>query len=155
MTRNGRKMAKIIPYVPSILGHLWVHKWVRVKFKVPEYGSRFPSTGPILRNYLVPGSRVWVQVPEYGSRSRSWPNIGGTYPPMGWVRFFAHKTICTIIFHLNTTCVTLLPFCIEVSLPIAFLFWEKHTNSKFTKLPSISLQTLEWTFDHRQHIVWI
>ena len=30
-----------------------------------------------------------------------------------------------------------------------FPFWgEKHTNSKFTKFPSILLQTLEWTFDH-------
>ena len=44
----------------------WVHKQVWVKFKVPEYGSRFPSTGPILGIYLGPGSRVRVQVPEYG-----------------------------------------------------------------------------------------
>ena len=42
----------------------WVHKRVRVQ--VPEYGSRFPSTGPLIVFYLGPGSRVRVQVPEYG-----------------------------------------------------------------------------------------
>ena len=63
-----------IPYVPPILGQvqIWVHKRVRVKFRVrvqvPEYGSKFPSTGPLLEFYLGPGSRVRVQVPEYGSR---------------------------------------------------------------------------------------
>ena len=35
------------------------------KFKVPEYGIRFPSTVPILGIYLGTGSRVQVQVPEY------------------------------------------------------------------------------------------
>jgi hypothetical protein len=42
----------------------WADFWVRV----PKYGSRFPSTGPILGIYLGPGSRVQVQVPEYRSR---------------------------------------------------------------------------------------
>ena len=47
----------------------WVHKRVRVKFKVPEYESRFPSTGLLqVEIYLGPGSRVRVQVPEYGCR---------------------------------------------------------------------------------------
>ena len=35
------------------------------KVKVPEYRSRFPSTGPLVVFYLGPGSRVQVQVPEY------------------------------------------------------------------------------------------
>jgi hypothetical protein len=56
-----------------------VHKQVRVKFKVPEYESRFPSTGPVpkygssINNYstykfpsMGPGSRERVKVPEYG-----------------------------------------------------------------------------------------
>ena len=43
---------------------IWIHKRVRVR--VPEYGSRFPSTGPLLVFYLGPGSRVRIQVPEYG-----------------------------------------------------------------------------------------
>ena len=40
---------------------------VRVKFKVPEYGSRFLTTGPILGIYLGPGSQIQVQVSKYGS----------------------------------------------------------------------------------------
>ena len=36
----------------------WVHKRVRVKFKVPEYGSRFPSTGPGSRVRIL-GKKKW------------------------------------------------------------------------------------------------
>ena len=50
---------------------------------INKYGSRFPSTGPILGIYLGPGSQVRVQVPKYGSRFPStdfgWLNIGGIY----------------------------------------------------------------------------
>ena len=35
------------------------------KLNVPEYRSRFPSTGLLLGIYLGPGYRVQVQVPEY------------------------------------------------------------------------------------------
>ena len=45
----------------------WANFWVHKRVRVPKYGSRFPSTGPILGIYLGPGSRVRVQVPEYGN----------------------------------------------------------------------------------------
>ena len=47
---------------------IWVHKRVQEKPNecINEYGSRFPSTGPLIVFYLGPGSRVRVQVPEYG-----------------------------------------------------------------------------------------
>ena len=35
------------------------------RLKVPEYGSRFPSTGLLLGICLGPGSQVQIQVPEY------------------------------------------------------------------------------------------
>ena len=56
---------------------IWVHKrgicrtvWVTdieptFRLKVPEYGSRFLSTGLLLGIYLGPGSQVQIQVPEY------------------------------------------------------------------------------------------
>ena len=61
----------------------WAIFWVHKRVRVPEYGSRFPSTGPILGIYLGPGSRVRVQVPEYRSRFpstvRGWSNISDSY----------------------------------------------------------------------------
>jgi hypothetical protein len=45
-----------------------VHKRVRVKFKVPEYGSRFPSTGPSSQVRVSSKQLQYIQVPEYGSR---------------------------------------------------------------------------------------
>jgi hypothetical protein len=45
-----------------------VHKRVRVKFKVPEYGSRFPSTGPSSQVRVINKQFQYIQVPEYGSR---------------------------------------------------------------------------------------
>ena len=64
----------------------WANFWVHKRVRVPKYGSRFPSTGPILGIYLGPGSRVRVQVPKYGSRFPStgmgWLNIGDSYGNM-------------------------------------------------------------------------
>ena len=41
---------------------------ISILYSIPEYGSRLPSTDPLLEIYLGPGSIVWVQVPGYGSR---------------------------------------------------------------------------------------
>ena len=38
----------------------------RVRVQVPKYGSRFPSTDPLLGIHLGPGSRVRIHFPEYG-----------------------------------------------------------------------------------------
>ena len=82
----------------------WVHKWVRVKFKVPKYRSRFLITGPgswvrvkvpkyrsptrdLFRSrYLGKGSgfRVQVQVPKYGSR---FPSTGPGSQVRIWGKF--------------------------------------------------------------------
>ena len=43
----------------------WANFWLHKRVRVPKYGSRFPSTGPILWIYSGPGSWVRVQVPEY------------------------------------------------------------------------------------------
>jgi hypothetical protein len=40
----------------------------KVRVKVPEYGSKFPSTGQLLTIKVHKGSRVQVEVPEYKSR---------------------------------------------------------------------------------------
>jgi hypothetical protein len=45
-----------------------VHKRVRVKFKVPEYGSMFPSTGLSSRVQVINKQLQYIQVPEYGSK---------------------------------------------------------------------------------------
>ena len=39
-----------------------------IRVKVPEYGSKFLSTGQLLAITVHKGSRVRVEVPEYGSR---------------------------------------------------------------------------------------
>ena len=65
-------------------GTVWVTDIGPTFEYINEYGSRFPSTDPILGIYLGPGSQVRVQVPKYGSRSRSWPNIGVTYGMSHW-----------------------------------------------------------------------
>ena len=44
----------------------WVHKRVRVKFKVPEYGSRFPSTGLSSQVRVNYKQLQYIKVPEYG-----------------------------------------------------------------------------------------
>ena len=90
-----------------------------IKFKVPEYGSRFPSTGPgswvrvqvpkyrsrflstvppnrfLFRSRFPstgPGSLVWVQVPKYGSRFPSTgPLLGFYLGPGSQVRVQAPK----------------------------------------------------------------
>ena len=65
----------------------WANFWVHKQVQVPKYGSRFPSTGPILGIYIGPGSRVRFQIPKYGSRFPSmdfgWLNIIGTYGAFG------------------------------------------------------------------------
>ena len=61
-----------------------VHKQVRVNFKVPEYGSRFPSSGLSSQVRVNYKQLQYIQVPEY----RSW------FPSMGqgsWVRIFDKK----------------------------------------------------------------
>jgi hypothetical protein len=44
----------------------WVHKRVRVKLKVPEYGSRFPSTGLSSQVRINYKQLQYIKVPEYG-----------------------------------------------------------------------------------------
>ena len=69
----------------------WVHK--RVQVQVPEYRSRFPSTGPLLVFYLGPGSRVQVQVPKYRFWTMKSPNF-----------LKCHKMILIFDIHLQDCC---------------------------------------------------
>ena len=69
----------------------WVHK--RVQVQVPEYRSRFPSTGPLLVFYIGPGSRVQVQVPKYRFWTMKSPNF-----------LKCHKMILIFNIHLQDCC---------------------------------------------------
>jgi hypothetical protein len=98
----------------------WVHKRVRVNFKVPEYGSRFPSTGPLLGFYLGPGSRVRVQVPEYVPR----------FPSTDFEKIIEITSFLQIslkmFFHfwIVIRCCTSLPCCMGHRIPIwAQKYW--------------------------------
>ena len=97
---NGRS-SHIRSFKYRMSHRYWANFWVHKRVRVPKYGSRFPSTGPILGIYLGPGSRVRVQVPEYGIWKKKWKSPTFLKCQKMILIFYIHlQDWCWSIFHV-------------------------------------------------------
>ena len=66
--KKPKNWVVFFPFFCLLYSAIWIHKRVQ---EVPEYGSRFPSTGPSSRVRVQYKQNQYIEVPEYGFWQKS------------------------------------------------------------------------------------